>query len=211
MNKLMLILVVLTIGFFHAGSRGQESPTESGEDTEINEEKSEGVVPEIEEKVEKMHEEHEKKVESKAPEEIAADLWKLMKTENYRDRWNMWPGKVALHQGTPPHGALLTTYINSIGYESVFKKEKELPAGTIIAMENYVEDKTLEAITVMYNLVPFDPENGNWFWVKFAPDGKPIKMERDGETITLAGKVTECIECHSASSSGTQYIMTSPQ
>ncbi len=210
MYKLMLILVVLTIGFFYAGCKTQESPTEGGEDTEINEEKSEGVVPEIEQTIEKMHEEQEKKEQSKAPEEIAADLWNLMKTENYRDRWQMWPRKEPLYKGSDPHGALLTTYINSIGYEAVVKREKELPAGTIIAMENYMEDKTLEAIAVMYNLVPFDPEYGNWFWVKFAPDGKPMKVERDGETITLAGKVTECIECHSASSSGTQYIMTNP-
>jgi hypothetical protein len=210
MYKLMLILVVLTIGLFYAGCKTQESPTEGGEDTEINEEKSEGVGPEIEQKIEKMHEEQEKKEQSKAPEEIAADLWKLMKTENYKDRWQMWPGKEPLYKGSDPHGALLTTYINSIGYEAVVKREKELPAGTIIAMENYMEDKTPEAIAVMYNLVPFDPGYGNWFWVKFAPDGKPMKMERDGETITLAGKVTECIECHSASSSGTQYIMTNP-
>lgn len=211
MYKLMLILVVLTIGFFYAGCKGAESPTEGGEDTEIYEEKSEGVVPEIEQKVEKMHEEHEKKEESKAPEEIAADLWKLMKTENYSDRWKMWPGEETLYKGSDPHGALLTTYINSIGYEAAVKRENELPPGTIIAMENYMEDKTLEVITVMYKLVPFDPAYGDWFWVKFAPDGKPIKVERDGETITLAGKVTECIECHSASSSGSQYIMTNPK
>ncbi|MGB7292408.1 MAG: hypothetical protein WBD99_09565 [Thermodesulfobacteriota bacterium] len=211
MYKLMLILVVLTIGFFYAGCKDQKSSNESGEDTEINEEKSDGVVPEIEQKVEKMHEEHEKEEQSKAPKEIAADLWKLMKTENYRDRWNMWPGKETLYKGSDPHGALLTTYINAIGYEAVVKREKQLPPGTIIAMENYMEDKTLEAITVMYNLVPFDPEHENWFWVKFAPDGKPVKMERDGETIILAGKVAECIECHSASSSGTQYIMANPK
>jgi len=211
MYKLMLILVVLTIGFFYAGCKGQETPTQSGEDTEINKADSEGVIPEIEQKVEKMHEEIEEKEESKAPEEIASGLWRLMKSENFSDRWQMWPGTDTLYKGSDPHGALLTTYINSTGYEAVFKREKELPPGTIIAMENYMEDKTLEAIDVMYNLVPFDPEHGNWFWVKFAPDGKLFKVERDGETLTLAGKITECIECHSASSSGTQYIMTNPK
>lgn len=210
MYKLMLI-VVMTIGFFYAGCKGQEGPTKSGEDTEMKEEKSEDVVSEIEEKVEKMHEEHAKEEAIKVPPEIAAELWSLIQTEDYREHWKMWPGKEALYKGPAPHGALLTTYINSIGYEAVLKKENELPPGTIIVMENYMQDKTLEAITVMYNLVPFDPQHGNWFWVKFAPDGKPMKMERDGETITLAGKVTECIECHSVSSSGTQYIMTNPK
>ena len=211
MYKLILILVVLSIGFFYAGCKGQESPTKSGEETQINEEESEGVVPEIEQKVDKMREEQTERDTVKASPEIAAELWTIIQTENYRDHWKMWPGKEALYKGSEPHGALLTTYINSIGYEAVVKREKELPPGTIIAMENYTDDKTLEAITVMYNLVPFDPEHGNWFWVKFAPDGNPIKVKSDGATVTLAGKVTECIECHSTSSSGTQYIMTNPE
>lgn len=211
MAKPMLILVVLMIGFFYAECKGQEPPTKSGEDTEVKEEKSEGVISEIEQKVEKIHEEQEKKVESKAPDEIAADLWKLINTENYRDRWEMWPRTEPLYKGSGPHGALLTTYINSIGYKAVVKGENELPPGTIIVMENYMQDKTLVAITVMYNIVGFDSEHGNWFWVEYAPDGKPMTKEIDGATITLAGKVSECIECHSASSSGTQYIMTNPE
>lgn len=211
MYKLTLILVVLTVGFFSGGCRDQGSPNNSGGDTEIKEADSKGVIPEVEQKVEKMHEEAEEKEALKAPEEIAAGIWTLMKTENFSERWQTWPGTQSLYKGSDPHGALLTTYINSVGYEAAVKKEKELPPGTIIAMEDYMEDKTLEAIDVMYKLVPFDPEHGNWFWAKFAPDGTLFKVERDGETFTLAGKITECIECHSGSSSGTQYIMTNPK
>jgi hypothetical protein len=211
MYKLKLILVVLTIGFFYAGCKGQEHPTKGGEGTEMKEEKSEGVISEVEEKVEKMHEEHEKKEELKAPNEIAVDLWKLIQTENYRNRWEMWPGKEALYKGSDPHGALLTTYINSIGYDAVAKKENELPPGTIIVKENYMPDKTLGAITVMYNLVGFDPEHGNWFWVKYDSDGTPFTVENEGKTMTLAGKVTSCIGCHTASTSGIKYIMTTPE
>lgn len=211
MHKRMLIIVVLTIGFFYAGCKGQETPTERGEDIEITKSDSEGVIPEIEQKVEKMHEEHAKEEAVKVPPEIAAELWSLIQTENYREHWKMWPGKEALYKGTHPHGTLLTTYVNSTGYDAVVKKENQLPPGTIIVMENYMPDKTLEAITVMYNLVPFDPEHGNWFWVRYAPDGKPMTMEKDGETMTLAGKVPDCIECHTASSSGIQFIMISPE
>jgi hypothetical protein len=211
MTKPMLILVVLTMGFFYLGCKSQESPSKSVGGSEMKEEKSEGLVPEVEQKVEKIHEEHERKEELKAPDEIAADLWKLINKENYKDRWKMWPGTEPLYKGSDPHGALLTTYINPIGFEVVVKKERELPPGTIIVMKNYTQDKTLRAITAMYNIVGFDPEHGNWFWVKYAPDGKPITKEKDGATITLAGKVTECIECHTTSSSGTQYIMANPE
>lgn len=211
MSKLMLVLVLSTIGLFYAGCKGQEAPTKSVGDTEMKEEKLEDVVPEIEQKVEKIHEEHEMKEESKAPDAIAADLWKLINSENFRDRWQMWPGTKPLYKGSGPHGALLTTYINPTGYKTIVKKENELPPGTIIVMENYMQDKTLGAIAVMYRLVGFDPEHGNWFWVKYAPDGKPVTAEKDGATITLAGKVTECIECHSTSSSSIQYIMNNTE
>jgi hypothetical protein len=211
MHKLMLILVVMTIGFFYVGCKGQEGLTESGEDTEMKEEKSEGVISEIEEKVEKMREKQIERDTVKASPEIAAELWTIIQTENYRDHWKMWPGKEALYKGSEPHGALLTTYLNSIGYEAVVKKEHELPPGTIIVKENYMPDKTLGAITVMYNLVGFDPEHGNWFWVKYDSDGTPMKMENEGKTMTLAGKVTSCIGCHTASTSGIKYIMTIPE
>jgi Cytochrome P460 len=211
MHKRMLIIVVLTIGFFYAGCKGQETPTERGEDIEITKADSEGVIPEIEQKVEKIYEEHAKEEAVKVPPEIAAELWSLIQTENYREHWKMWPGKEALYKGTHPHGTLLTTYVNSTGYDAVVKKENQLPPGTMIVMENYMPDKTLKAIDVMYNLVPFDPEHGNWFWVNYAPDGKPMTMEKDGETTTLAGKVPDCIECHTASSSGIQFIMISPE
>ncbi len=211
MYKLILIIIFLTIGFFYAGCKGQEGSTESGQVTEMKEGKSEGVVSEIEEKIEKMHQEHAKEEAVKVPPEIAAELWSLIQTENYREHWKMWPGKEALYKGSRPHGALLTTYVNSTGYDAVVKKENQLPPGTIIVMENYMPDKTLGAILVMYNLPGFDREHGNWFWVKYAPDGKPMTMEKDGETMTLAGKVPDCIECHTASSSGIQFIMISPE
>jgi hypothetical protein len=167
-----------------------------------------GVVSEVEEKIREMHEKQVEKEEKTAPPEIAAELWNLIHTENYSVRWNMWPGRDAFYRGTPPHGALLSTYVNSIGYDAIDKKEKKLPPGTIIIKENYMPDKTLGAITVMYNLAGFDKENDNWFWVKYAPDGIPMTMDKDGEDVTLAGKVAGCIGCHTASNSGIDFIMT---
>lgn len=208
MTKLMPIILILTLGFFYSGCKGQEGAPRGAGDTELSEEKAGGPVSETEEKIEKIHETEERREEARAPSEIAADLWKLLQTENYRDRWQMWPGKDALYKGKHPHGALLTTYINSTGYESAAKKEKELPPGTIIVKENYSPEKTLSAITVMYNLPGFDPEHGGWFWVKYDADGVTMTEEKNGTTVTLAGEVAACIGCHSASNSGIQYIMT---
>jgi len=180
-------------------------------ESEGTKEKEGGKVSKIEEKTKEMHEEQVKKEEMTAPPEIAAELWNLIQIENYTVRWKMWPGKEAFYKGTPPHGALLTTYVNSTGYAALTKEEKKLPPGTIIIKENYMPDKTLGAITVMYNLAGFDKEHNDWFWVKYSPDGKPMTTDIEGKTMTLAGKVPGCIGCHSASNSGIDFIMTTPE
>ena len=113
-----------------------------------------------------------------------------------------------MYKGTKPHGAFLSTYLNKEAYAGIEKKEKELPYGSIVVKENYMPDKKLGAVTVMSRVKDYNPDAGDWFWVKFAPDGKPITMEKDGKTMNLAGKVPGCIGCHQASSGGIKFIMT---
>jgi len=180
-------------------------------EAEGTKEKEGGIVSKIEEKSKEMHEEQVIKEEKTAPPKIADELWDLIQTENYKVRWKMWPGKGAFYKGTKPHGALLTTYVNSTGLDAIEKREKKLPPGTIIIKENYMPDKALGAITVMYNLAGFDKEHNDWFWVKYSPDGKPMTKDMDGKTMTLAGKVPGCIGCHSVSNSGIDFIMTTPE
>ncbi len=152
--------------------------------------------------------EHEATGGPTKPEIMASELWNKMQADNYQKTWKMWPGRAAYYKGTKPHGALLTTYLNKEAYEAVKTKVKELPYGSIIIKENYMPDKMLGAITVMQKVEGFNPDADDWFWVKFAPDGKPITMEKNGMTMTLAGKVPGCIGCHQSSVSGTNFIMT---
>lgn len=68
------------------------------------------------------------------------------------------------------------------------------PDKSILVKENYTPDKKLAAITVMYRARGFDPEHGDWWWVKYNPDGT---VDTQNGT-KLAGKVQGCIRCHSA-------------
>ena len=38
----------------------------------------------------------------------------------------------------------------------------------------------------MYKVAGFDPAGGDWFWVKYAPDGM----------VLAEGKPKECVSCH---------------
>ncbi len=62
-----------------------------------------------------------------------------------------------------------------------------MPDGAIIVKENYGKDKkTLMAVTPMYKVKGYNPEGGDWFWVKYGAGGK----------ILAAGQPKGCIECH---------------
>lgn len=128
-----------------------------------------------------------------------AALWQQLKTIDYKNKFKMWPGKTSFYQGTEPHGALLTTYVNIPAFMAIAGKKGTLPEGSIVVKENYSADKNLMAITVMYKVKIYNPEAGDWFWAKYAPDGK----------IEAEGKVDGCIKCHSTKKDN-DYIYTSP-
>ncbi len=52
--------------------------------------------------------------------------------------------------------------------------------------ENYSPSHELKAITVMYKIKGYNPDDGDWFWVKYSAKGKTLK----------AGKPGGCIGCH---------------
>jgi hypothetical protein len=131
------------------------------------------------------------------PAPAGTDLWNYLTKVNYRESFSLWPGKGKLYTGTEPHGMLLTTYVNKTALGAIQGKKGTMPAGVIVVKENYKPDKKLAAITVMYKVAGFNPEAGNWFWVKYAPDG----------TIQKEGKVGGCIGCH-GKAKGNDFLFT---
>ena len=113
-------------------------------------------------------------------------LYNYITKENNYKKWKMWPGTGALYPGTEPHGALLTTYVTNATFSAIEARSDILPYDSIIVKENYMPDKTLAAITVMYKEADYDPSNNDWFWAKYMPNG----------TIAAEGKVQMCINCH---------------
>lgn len=103
------------------------------------------------------------------------------------EKWELWPGKGRLYPGSEPHGAYLTTYVNAAALEAITAKAGTLPGGAMVVKENYTPGKELAAITVMYKVNDYNPDGGNWYWLKYTPDG----------TVEAEGKVDGCINCHS--------------
>ncbi len=129
----------------------------------------------------------------------ADKLYSYLTKEKPYTSWKLWPGKGKLYKGTEPHGALLTTYVNDVAMKSI-KAKKGLQDGAIIVKENYMPDKKLAAVTVMYKIKGYNPEAGDIFWMKYLPDGK---IEASGKS----GMVDMCIGCHTKVK-GNDYLFT---
>lgn len=81
-------------------------------------------------------------------------------------------------------------YINPIAQKGLDNAAQELPTGSIVVKENYMPDKKLAAVTVMYKAPgDYNEENANWFWLKRLANGE----------VEAAGKVESCQVCHDKS------------
>jgi hypothetical protein len=128
-------------------------------------------------------------------------FWQYLTASPFRyDEWAPFAGRSdALYEGQSPHGAFVKVIANRMARQN----PKELPYGSILIKENYGADsKTLMAITVMYrtrgqNGQPWDPENRDWYYVKYTPSGEVASSPPEMGSKRLAGRVQSCIDCHS--------------
>src|SRR5579872_2797833 len=128
------------------------------------------------------------------PDEFYASFWKhLNKQDSPYKKWESLPGKKGLRGSKEPHGDFVQTFSNKTATD----KPDVLPYGSILVTENYDKDKKLTDITVMYRSKGADPQHGDWYWLKYRPDGSIARTpEKEGKKA-IAGKVSSCIDCHS--------------
>jgi len=137
------------------------------------------------------------------PGDVAAaqSLWRDIR--GYQ-RWDSYPGLSGWQDGKSPHGKALKYYINQTAQRSPANPRD----GYIIVKENYGErGGPLMAVTVMKKQRGYDPDNADWFWVKYNADGTIAKNPKG---MQLAGRVAKgmpagCIACH-GNAAGDDYL-----
>ena len=132
------------------------------------------------------------------PEAKGDALHQYLMDEDYTT-WELWPGSKDFYEGTEPHGALLTTYVNGKALKAI-NDGAALPDGSIVVKENYSPNKELAAVTVMYKRAGFDADNDDWFWLKYGPEGD----------VQAEGMVDGCINCHN-DAEGEDYLFLNDQ
>ncbi len=124
--------------------------------------------------------------ESAMPAPAGDDLRKHIIDGNPYKNWMLWPGTTNMSEGTEPHGAFISVYINETAFWSL-KEMKGFRNNSIVLKENFNKDKQLEALTVMYKVKGYNPEGGDWFWAKYDKN----------HNLISEGKIVSCLDCHS--------------
>ncbi len=112
------------------------------------------------------------------------------------------------YTGVHPHGAILDTIEGkvSVGKNSGVAIVKRNYGGKGVSKEAVANDpgKWLKAVTVMYKRPGYDPEDKDWFWVKFSPKGAVLKNPKGMALAGMVGKGANagCIACHKAAPGG---------
>lgn len=130
-----------------------------------------------------------------APDTTGAAMWQHLQDEDYRDNWALYPGTTELYEGTEPHGMLLTTYVNEIARRALSGGAARMPDGAVLVKENYMPNRQLAAITVMYKRAGYNGEHNDWFFSKHLPGGE---LDRAPNGMALEGRVPGCQACHSS-------------
>ena len=126
------------------------------------------------------------------PTPFEKKFWRYLSANNYKN-WAPIPGQTGdFTPGQRPHGNLIKMYLN----RAAAGNTETLPTGSIIVKENYSADQSLQAITVMYKNAGYNPASGDWYWVKYNPDGSVPMSSADAGATKLAGRVKGCIDCH---------------
>ena len=122
-------------------------------------------------------------VMAEMPGSDANALWNYITKVSPYQKWSFWPDHQGMQDGRAPHGPKHKVYVNDKALASC---APPLQYGAIQVKENFNMAGELKAITVMYKIKGYNPDDGDWFWVKYSPEGRADKV----------GKPAGCIGCH---------------
>ena len=128
-----------------------------------------------------------------------AVLWERITSEADYNSYSFWPEHENIQPGQSPHGAYHKIFINKVLSRALPSKDRILPEGSIIVKENLTSQKSLDAITVMVKVKDYNPDNGDWFWAKYTPEGE----------VLAEGTPKGCVSCHQGMEDN-DYIIVRP-
>lgn len=140
---------------------------------------------------------------SKEDVAFAKEMWEKLHAKGFDALQNN------LYVGGPPHGKVREVMEGVIDGQLVISKTNYGGAGVSIEAVQKDPKVFLKAVTIMVKRPGFDPDDKDWFWAKYKPDGTIFTNDKG---MKLVGKVAKgmpvgCISCH-ASASGSDFVFS---
>lgn len=143
--------------------------------------------------------------------EFAKALWEAM--DGYHD----WQLTSAHYEGASPHGMIVKIYYSIVTVDEkpyhVIVKDNFGGDGATLEAVAESPGEYLMAVTVMVQReAGYDPDNNDWFWVKYGADGS---IDKNDMGMAMAGRVAKgmamgCIACHEKAGAG-DYLFVNDQ
>src|SRR6056297_449523 len=144
-----------------------------------------------------------------ADADYADQVWSAMEEMNLAGEGML---RTFTYEGLAPHGMMLETLYTEATVDGhtgdLIIKRNYGPEGVSADAVLSEPDKHLGAVTVMFRReAGFDPDNSDWFWVKYLPDGS---LDKNPKGMRLAGRVAKgadqgCIACHAGAGSDMDF------
>ncbi len=113
------------------------------------------------------------------------DIYRFITAEEPYRQWKKLPPLGKRPEGAP-HGPQATVYANPIAAEALEGGTLPMPADSALLVENRGKDETVVSLEMMIKRPDFFRRHGDWYWLRFAPDGEVLKE----------GAMGQCIRCH---------------
>ena len=132
-------------------------------------------------------------VPAETPPADPAALWDHITKADPYTKWGQWQDYKGMQKSHSPHGDQNRVFVNLIGLSA---KKPPMPFGSIQVKESFDDSGRLLNITVMYKVKGYNPPAGDWFWAKYAADGRASPF----------GKPKGCIACHAGAGGKNDYV-----
>ncbi len=126
-------------------------------------------------------------------------IWDRITVESSYKDYAEWPKDSGLQPGQSPHGVWHRVFANRTLLEALPAVDSTAPEGSLIVKENFDSSKNLGSITVMAKVKDYNPENGDWYWAMFDPEGNVLQEGSPGG----------CISCHAGMRSN-DFVIINP-
>lgn len=117
--------------------------------------------------------------------------------------------------GSEPHGRILEIFrgrLTVAGRQGDYRLKRSYDRpGAGESTVGEAPERYLSFYTVMFRRKPgYDPDNANWYWVKYKPDGSVAHRGTGGQSRAVAGRVSSrpdgsyggCLYCHRSAGGG---------